>query len=706
MTARKAARNDPCPCGSGKKYKKCCAAQEDVAPPLPSSHASIPGTIQAALEHHRAGRLPQAQTLYQQVLELDPNHPAALHLLGKIAYKIGKHEQAVELIRKAITIRPIASMYCDLGAVFKTQEKLEAAAQSYRDALAFKRDDPDAHNNLGAVLYALGRVEEAVNHYRAAIALDPSYVEAQLNLALALKAQGKLGEAISCLRHALALKPDFAEAHNGLGLALQEQGGLEEAITHYRKALALKPGLIETYNNLGLALQEQGKLDEAIRHFRQALQIDPHYDLAQCNLLLAMSFHPEVAPPQYLAAARHYGDSMMARAKPYTAWHTRPAARDLPLRVGLVSGDLRSHPVGYFLESLLEHLNPARVELLAYSSNPQEDALTARIKPRFVAWNLIAGVSDEAAAHKIHEDGIHILIDLAGLLAHNRLPLFARKPAPLQVSWLGYWASSGLPTMDYLLVDRLSAPESQREYFTEKLWYLPDTRLCFTPPVAVTQLEVSPLPALRNGHITFACFQRLFKINDGVLAAWGKIFRALPQARLRLQSKQMSCPVARAQLLRRLSDAGIVAERIVLSEPSGRERYLAAHAEVDIILDTFPYAGGTTTCEALWMGVPTLTLAGDRVIARQGASMMACAGLKEWIADDTDDYVSRALELAADVDGLVQLRAGLRQKVLASPLFDAARFALHLEGALHAMWQEKMGENGRPEGFLGNIAGG
>jgi predicted O-linked N-acetylglucosamine transferase (SPINDLY family) len=260
----------------------------------------------------------------------------------------------------------------------------------------------------------------------------------------------------------------------------------------------------------------------------------------------------------------------------------------------------------------------------------------------------------------------------------------------VQVSWLGFFASTGLPTIDYLLADPVSVPKSHREHFTETVWYLPETRLCFTPPTNRTGLELTPLPAVQNGYITFGCFQNLTKVNDAVLAIWGRIFLSLPEARLRLQSSQMNCSTTCEYLQHRLSQIGIMPERVIMEGHVPREEYLAAYANVDIILDTFPYPGGTTTCEALWMGVPTLTLAGGTLLARQGASMLACADLEDWIARDENDYITRTLFHASDIDRLAQLRSGLRQKVLASPLFNGPRFALHLEDALQQMWQQKM----------------
>lgn len=759
---KKISRNAPCLCGSGKKFKQCCYVQAEAQPVTEHSAAMpIPEALQVAMEHHRAGRLPSAKAIYQQILQIEPNHPDALHLLGAVAHQEGKEEIAFELISKALKLHPTSPMHYNLGLTLQSQGKLEEAIASYRQALVLKPDyaevlyslglafqaqgkpleaiesyrqaivvRPDyavAHNNLGLALQAQGKLDEAVVSYRQAVMCKPDYAVAYNNLGTALKEQGKLDLAVENYRHALNLRPDYADAHSNLGNALQGLGQAEAAAESYCKSLSFKPDHVEALNNLGALFKEQGKLDAAVGCYQKALMLNPHfaaahgnlanaflaqgrldaavesyraaltlkpnYVEAHSNLLFALSFNPKCAPAQLRAEADCYGRKVLAKAKPYTNWSclsNETADTDGgPLRVGLVSGDLKKHPVGFFLEGILANLNPARIKLVAYSTKPHEDALTVRIKPFFAAWNSIVGLSDEAAARMIHDDGIHILIDLAGHTAHNRLPLFAWKSAPLQVSWLGYFATTGVPGMDYLLADQMSVPESDHEFFTEKIWYLPGTRLCFTPPPINDKLVPCALPALRNGYITFGCFQSLAKLTDAVFAVWGQIFQALPQARLRVQNKQLNHPAAREQLLKRLINAGIVEERLIIEGPVLHADYLAAHADVDIILDTFPYPGGTTTCEALWMGVPTLTLVGETMLSRQGASLLTAAGLEDWIARDVDDYVARAVAHATDPGRLSKLRAGLRQQVLASPLFDTCRFALNLEHALHSMWRQK-----------------
>jgi predicted O-linked N-acetylglucosamine transferase (SPINDLY family) len=356
----------------------------------------------------------------------------------------------------------------------------------------------------------------------------------------------------------------------------------------------------------------------------------------------------------------------------------------------LVSGDLRLHPVGFFIESVLDHIDPARVQFVAYPTLPLEDELSARIKPRFAAWTSIAALDDEAAARTIRAAGVQMLVDLSGHTAHNRLPVFAWKPAPVQATWLGYFATTGVAAIDYVIADPVSVPEWARDQFTETVWYLPDGRFCFTPPSQATSLDPGPPPALRSGQVTFGCFQNMLKMNDAVLAAWGRIFQMLPGARLRVQNNAMAFETARAKLLQRLHRAGIGSDRVTLAGPMPRDAYLAAHADVDIILDTFPYTGATTTCEALWMGVPTLTLAGDTLVSRQGASVLASAGLNDWVTENEAAYIARAVDFASGLDRLARLRSGLRGTLLASPLFDARRFAANLEGALLAMWQRRL----------------
>ena len=677
--------------------------------------------LQQALTLHQAGRLPQAESLYRKILLAEPNHHRALHYLGILAHQVGKYEIAVELISKALNCRPdyaeahnnlgnvlrdqgkmaeaissyrlaltlkpnFADAHINLGNGLRAQGKLDEAVASYRRALTLKPNDAVVHNNLGSLLSDQGKLDEAVASYRRALTLKPDDAVAHNNLGNTLKDQGKLNKAIFCYRRALTLKPDYALAYYNLGNCLKDQGKLDEAAASYRKALTLKPDDAVVHINLGSLLNDQGKLDEAIACYRRALTLEPDYFDAHSNLLLCLNYLPNQSITHHLDEARRYGRKAKGKVSMrFSDWicSTKPER----LRIGLVSSDFRNHPVGYFLENLLANIDPTQIDLVAYPTLDNEDELTARIRSHFIAWNPLLGMHDEAAARLIHDDGVHVLLDLSGHTGHNRLPVFAWKPAPVQATWLGYFASTGIAEIDYLIADPVSVPKSHQKHFTEKVWYLPETRFCFSSPVIGKEPAITTLPALRNGHITFGSFQKLAKINDEVLAVWGRIFRVLPQARLQLQNCQLNSPAIRGQLQQRLAQSGIAPEQVTFAKHVPRIEYLAAHTHIDIILDTFPFTGGTTTCEALWMGVPTVTLAGNTMVARQGASLLSCAGLKDWIAVDYEGYVAKALAHAADLEKLTLLRAELRQQVLASPLFDGPRFARNFEAAMWGMWR-------------------
>jgi predicted O-linked N-acetylglucosamine transferase (SPINDLY family) len=434
-------------------------------------------------------------------------------------------------------------------------------------------------------------------------------------------------------------------------------------------------------------LKDLGQLDAAIASCRRALEIKPDLIEALDILLFIHNLLADQPASVMLADAMRYGEVVARKARPFTTWSNSPEP-DRCLRVGFVSGDLRQHPVGNFIESVLAALaaeTSGRLEFFAYSSYSSVDEVTERIKSHCHGWHSAVGMSDEALAQRVRDDGIDILIDLSGHTAHNRLPMFAWKPAPVLAAWLGYFATTGVTTINYLIADPWTLPKNEEANFTEKVWRLPETRLCFTPPDMA--LEITALPALSNSYLTFACFNNLSKMNDTVVALWARILTAVPASRLFLKSQQLKEASVRQSVIDRFATHGIDAERLILEGPSPRTEYLATYRRVDIALDPFPFTGGTTTVEALWMGVPVLTLTGQSFLARQGVGLMMNAGLPQWIADDPDDYVARAVSHAGNLQTLAALRAGLRQQVLASPIFDATRFALHFEAALRGMWK-------------------
>jgi predicted O-linked N-acetylglucosamine transferase (SPINDLY family) len=594
--------------------------------------------------------------------------------------------------------------------------RLAEAERLYRAVLERLPDSADAHHNLGVLFMQSRRpVDEALRHFRLAWECDPAHPQYGLSLARALAhagraeearrllsadadthatlgnslaAQGRLDAAIANYRRALELQPGHAAAYVALGQILASRRRLDEAEALCRQMIAALPTSFEAHRDLGVILAMQGRVSDAAASCRHAVQLRPDDPGVRSALLFNLGYVADATPQALLAEAQAYGRVATRRAAgAFDSWACAPAPERL--RVGLVSADLCEHPVGYFLESILAGAQGGRIEWRAYPTQPSDDALSRRLRDCVSGWHCIDGLPDGDAARRIHDDGNHVLLDLSGHTARNRLPVFAWRPAPVQASWLGYFATTGVEQMDYLLADRTGVPPTLQDQFTETIWYLPDTRLCFTPPR--TDLPVAPLPALRRGFITFGCFQALAKLNDDVVSLWSRILSACGGSRLRIQAASLTDSRASAALLERLRARGIDPARVELHGAMARGDYLAAHADVDLLLDTFPYPGGTTTCEALWMGVPTVTLAGGTMLARQGASLLCAAGLGEWVAQTRDDYVAIACAMAGDVARLAGLRARLREQVGLSPLVDAGRFARHLEDALWGMWEARRG---------------
>ena len=669
------------------------------------------------------GNAQAALDAYATALIHKPDSAAAHYNMGNACVRLGRHEDAVAAYRKAIALKAdFADAEVALGGALEDLGKPDEAAAHYRRALGIRPDYAEVHYNLGRVLGGKGQFEEAVISYRRAIKIRPDYAEAYLNLGAALKGLGRLDEAVASYRRALEINPYNAEACFNEGTALQELEQLERAEACYRRALEIKPAHIDACNNLGVILVICGQLDEAIKYFRRALAINPDNAETQMNLGYALAdlglfdagvactrralqLNPDLPSAHnnllfihnylgdqpaslMLADARRFGESVARQARPYTTW-PNPPEPERCLRVGLVSGDLCNHPVGYFLVGVLEALTlqaAGRMEIFGYPNRPSNDETGKRIRACCRGWHSAVGLSDAALAQRIRDDAVDILIDLSGHTVHNRLPVFAWRPAPVQASWLGYFATTGVAEMDYFMADPWTLPESEEANFTEKIWRLPETRLCFTPPDA--EVDVGPLPALATGYVTFGCFNNLIKMNDAVVALWARVMAAVPGSRLFLKSRQFAETSVRLGVAERFAAHGIDAGRLILEGYVPRANYLAAYQRVDIGLDPFPYPGGTTTVEALWMGVPVLTLAGERFLSRQGVGLLMNAGLPEWVASSPDDYVARAVSHAINLERLAALRKGLRQQVLASPIFDAKRFAQHFETALRGMWQK------------------
>jgi len=623
-----------------------------------------------------------------RALELHPGYAQAYNNLGNALKDLGEFHAAAASYGKAIAANPgFVEAHLNLGHVRRAQGDLDAAAASYRNAATLAPQMAAAHDGLGGLALFRGEVDAAIEHYRRVVALEPQSAHACNTLGNALNAAGRVGEAIPVYEQAIALDPEFPDAWHNLANALRRQGVPTRAVVCARRAIELRSDTPSFHNNLGAILADLSQFDAALASYRAARALDPDFGESHTCVLFGQSYVTDWSAQAHLADARYFGERMAARATPYRQWPVldEPRGGARALKIGFVSADFRKHPVGYFLECVLSHLDRSRIEPIAYSNGLQSDELTVRIKPRFAAWNHVADMSDEALARAIRDDRIDILVDLSGHTGRNRLPMFAWRPAPVQVSWLGYFATTGLAEIDYVLADPHVVPPDEASQYVEQIWRLPDCYLCFTLPDV--RVPVAPLPALANGYVTFGCFNNHKKLNDGVIALWSRLLRAIPDARLMLKNHQLSEAVIRSETIARFAAHGIDANRLVLEGPSTREGYFDAYRHVDIALDPFPYPGGTTSVEGLWMGVPVVARRGDRFLAHLGEMVVRTVGLDEWIAADDEDYLARAIAFARDLRSLEGLRASLRERVERSPLTDAERFAAHLATAFEQMWQ-------------------
>jgi predicted O-linked N-acetylglucosamine transferase (SPINDLY family) len=518
----------------------------------------------------------------------------------------------------------------------------------------------------------------AESHLRRARRLKPDDSATLNNLGRVVFDLGKADEAINCCKTVLALRPDDADALNNLG-----NFGSRRGVDLYRRALILRSDFAAAQCNMGSILQDLGRLDEAIACYRRALAIKPNFITARSSLLTALHYSPHYDGRALLEEAWRYGERVERGVVGRDFGHSRDVGRRL--RIGYVSADLRAHPVGYFLSRVLSAHDHDAVEVTCYSNSATQDAVTSRLRQSAHRWRDIMLLPDRAAAAMIAADGIDILVDLAGHTAKNRLPLFALKPAPIQVSWLGFFGTTGLGAMDYVLGDQVVAPAGDEAYFTEALWRLPGCYLCYDPPrLAVPN---GPFPALRNGFVTFGCFNNRTKISDGTVAAWAALLHRVEASRLFLKSRSFTDAECQSALVAQFAAHGIPPERLILEGHEALAQALAAYNRVDIALDPFPFGGGTTTAETLWMGVPLVTLRGERWVGRISASILTALDLTDWVTDDIEGYIDLAARLAADLPGLTDLRASLRHRLETSGFCDGPAFTRSLEAAYRAMWR-------------------
>lgn len=676
--------------------------------------------LQIAVQHHQAARLAQAEQLYRKILDSQPNHAQAMHLLGVIAYQVGRNDVAADLMRRSIAINASdPSHHCNLGEVYRALGRFGEAVASYSLAIQLKPDYAEAYNNLGSALCGLNKLDQAIAAFSKAIELNPALAEAHTNLANALQAQGKLDEAATSYLRAIQLNPVLAEAYCKLGNVLMAQRKFDTAVAVYRKAIELKPAFVEAWfnlaacrqgqfklddavdaystvirldpncmeahTNLGNLLKDQGRLDEALAAYERAMVLRPNETVCHSNWVYAMHFHSGFDARAIYEAHRRWNEQHAARVPLMTDFRDHPAPDPgRKLRIGYVSPNLNFHPVCRFLLPLLEQHDRGKFEVFCYSDVATPDDLTNRVRSQCDVWRHTAGMSDEQVAGLVRQDRIDILVDLAMHMARNRLLVFARKPAPVQVTYLAYCSTTGLDAIDYRFTDPwLDPPGCGDACYSEQSIRLPQTYWCYAPGIAAP--APGPLPALSAGHMTFGCLNNFNKVSALALETWCRLMRETPGSRFVLQAEEGR---HRQRVIDALHRAAVDPQRLRFVAYMSGPDYFRLYQEIDLTLDPFPCAGGTTSCDALWMGVPVVTLAGGTAVGRSGVSILSNVGLPELIAGSQDQYLDIARQLAGDLPRLAELRAGLRQRMLNSPLTDAPRFARNVEAAYDAMWRQ------------------
>lgn len=650
---------------------------------LDTGYGEVYGNLGVLLKNN--GEYDAACHCYRTAVMLQPGDPLPLTRLGHVLAHIGQHTEAETVLRQALGLDPnyVEAIHA-LALMMSRQQRTEEADELFQSALLSAPNDFELHNNHGNLLKSLGQIFKAEASYRRALEINPSST-AYNNLGMVLHAQNRNLEAEATYRVAIALRGDFPEAISNLAVMLMATGRLDEAERLYTHALASNPKHVALLTNLGCLYKEQGKISESVDAFRRALEIDPSFSMAASNLLFTLNHDNIISPTEMMLEARRFGEVCTKNASPYGEW--RP--RGDKIRVGFVSGDLHSHPVGYWLENVLSELDRASFELFAYATQSSADEVTLRLKKHMDKWTVVQGISDTACAKLIHNDGIDILIDLSGHTGNNRLPVFAYKPAPIQATWLGYFATTGLAEIDYWICDPHVMTEDDRLLCTEEPWALPDVYCCLTPPSIAP--EVVSLPALSNGHITFGCFNNLSKVNNAVVSAWAQVLIKTPGAKLFLKTKQLDDEATREYLQAAFKLYGVDPSRLILEGASPRHELLSAYGRVDIALDPFPYPGGTTSAESIWMGVPVVTKDGDTFLSRVGKTIVTNAGLGDWVAENVDDYIKKAVSFASDIPSLAAQRMNMRTTVIHTPLYDAKKFAIHFGAMLKQMIARKEG---------------
>ena len=655
-----------------------------------STAQDVASLLKEAKEHFRVGRVEQAKLLFQQVLAIDPTQAQALYVLGGIALNDGDTALAIDLVRRAISADPNNGDYhFSLATVLVSTGKPADAIPSFKEAIRIRPDLPEWRRHLTAALQAVGRTDEAIATSITGPGQSPTDAQTFLDLGTTFHQLGRLHEAEAAFGEAVRLAPGMGLAHAQLATVQIDQGRPVEAEAAARQATRSGPELADSWFALASSLSGQARHVEAVECLWKTLERRPDLEVAWNLLLLSMNYADCWSAEEIYAAHVRWGERLVCSPRQLIEpSHKSPGHR---VRIGYLSPDYRQHPIAFFIEAPLRHHDRTRYEIFCYHTDGRVDPMTRRLKALADHWRWMVAPSEQALEQVIREDGIDILVELSGHTEGHQLGVLARRVAPVQVTYLGYPNTTGLAAVDYRVTDARADPPGQADrVHVEKLVRLPQAFLCYAPPENVG--DVSPSPERRNGFITFGSFNNFAKLSPTVIGLWAKILAAVPGSRLMIKTQGLQDPGLRALFVSLVERAGVDRQRVSIVNPTQSHReHMDAYAQMDISLDTFPYHGTTTTLDALWMGVPVVTLAGDRHASRVGLSILAAVGLTELVAHSPDEYVAIAVGLAANPAKLEELRRGLRARVAQSALTNGKAFTADLEHAYRDIWTAALG---------------
>ena len=639
----------------------------------------------------RQGKLQSANDVFDYLLALYPESVDTLNAYALTLYECGNIALANNIIRRALSLDASnPDIYNNAGVISKALNQLEVSIGHFDKAISLMPAHANAHYNKANSLRMSGQLEAALASFERAIFYQPDFANAYYNRAKTLHRLARYTQAASDFEAVLKLRPDDWASHYGLGNAYFEMGALTRAISHFTIALQHRPDNASIHMLLGDCWRQLSQEDTAKQKYHDAISAQfSHLNhvgslLFSLHYLSDTNFYKSIDKDKLVAGVQLSNPAISLSS----CSHVR---RPKTLRIGFVSADLNNHPVGYFLEQLVSCLDRENFEWVAFSVRQKFDSLSARLKPHFSEWFAIDDYNDEEAARFIHDQKIDILIDLSGHTAYNRLNIFSWRPAPVQVSWLGYFATTGIRQMDYIIGDPYVAPFDEQSDFTETIIQMPDSFLCFSAPEP--DCPVNELPARQNGYVTFGCFNHSYKLNAQVISVWAHILKQIPESKLFLKSKKYDFPEIRSTMIASFKALGINPSRLIVEGASPRHILLASYHQIDIALDPFPFPGVTTSVESLWMGVPVLTRTGSHFLSHIGEMLANNIGLTNWIATDNDDYVAKAVALANDLGSLSEIRSTLRGTVQKSALYDGPRFARNFEQLMNDIWQKTDSEH-------------